>query len=207
MSEALNNATLGVFEDQLSAMVLAQEELTTELLGFQISRDNYLDNATMAEHSFPGSTTGEIDASGRMTGYLREFVTPIATEDLEPGSNLMTATVVHLFEDKDQVSLWMANQFLGEFQRAVSKDLGRDQLLVKAEPIAVKGFADESVGLYTVQATAAGLIGSTIIDFRVGRLLGVAYVVTMGDEHQLEPVKQLGVKLERKMIGVVLGSI
>ena len=101
----------------------------------------------------------------------------------------------------------MANQFLGEFQRAVAKDLGRDQQLVKAEPIPVKGFADEAVGLYTVQSTTAGLVGSTIIDFRIGRLLGVAYVVTMGDEHRLEPVRQLGLKLERKMISVVLGVI
>ena len=207
MSEALSNATLRVVEDQLPAMVLVEEALPPELRGFQVSKDSYLDNATMAEHSFPGSTTGEIDATGRLIGYLREFVTPTATEDLAPGTNLMAATVVHLFEDKDQVSLWMANQFLGEFQRMVSKDLGSGQQLVKADPTTVKGFSDEAVGLCTVQATATGLIGSSIVDFRIGRLLGVAYVVTMGDEHELELSSQLGMKLERKMIEVVLGSI
>ncbi len=206
MPSTLSNATLGVGEAELSSMALAGYGLSEGLEGFQVSKDGYLDNATVAEHSFPGNTTGEISGTGRITGYIREFVTPIPVEDIEPGDNLMAATVVHLFDDEDQVSLWMANQFLGEFQRAVFKDLGGGQQLVKAEPTPVKGFADEAVGMCTVQASGAGLIGSAIVDFRIGRLLGVAYVVTMGDEHDLALAQSLGLRLEQNMIKVVLGS-
>ncbi len=207
MPRALSKATLSVNEDHLPSMVLAKDGLPAEMGDFQTSKDSYLDNASMAEHGFPGSTTGEIDATGRITGYIREFVTPSPVEDIVPGSYLMAASVVHLFGEEEQVSLWISNQFLGEFQRSVHKDLGRGQLVVRAEPTSVKGFSDEAVAMCSVQSAAAGLVASTIVDFRVGRLLGVAYVVAMGEEHFLDLAQGLGLRLEQTMIKVVLGAI
>ncbi len=206
MPRALSKATFSISEDHLSSMVLTADGLPAEMNDFQASKDSYLDNATMAEHGFPGSTTGEIEATGRITGYIREYVTPSSVEDVVPGDYLMAATVVHLFEDEDQVSLWIANQFLGEFQRSVRKDLGRGQQVVKAEPTSIKGFSDEAVALCTVQSASAGLVASTIVDFRVGRLLGVAYVVTMGEDQSLDLAQTLGLRLEERMIRVVLGA-
>ena len=206
MPRALSKATLSIGEVHLSSMVLASDGLPVEMNDFQVSKDSYLDNATMAEHGFPGSTTGEIEATGRIAGYIREYVTPSSVEDVLPGDYLMAATVVHLFEEEDQVSLWIANQFLGEFQRSVRKDLGRGQQIVKAEPTSVRGFSDEAVALFTVQSAAAGLVASNIVDFRVGRLLGVAYVVTMGEDQSLDLAQTLGLRLEERMIRVVLGA-
>jgi hypothetical protein len=44
-----------------------------------------------------------------------------------------------------------------------------------------------------------------VIDFRVGRILGVAYVGTVGDHRRLKPTTELGLALERRIVRVVLG--
>ena len=206
MAEAFDRVTGGIGEQDLPSMVLAREELPYELQEFELARDGILDNETMAEQGFPGSTTGETRATGRTTGYLREFVSPAQPDTLPAGSNLIAATVVHLFQEGDQVSRWMTEKFLGEFQRFVGQELRQSQQLVSADQVQVDGFSDEVVGLRTVQTTHAGLVSSTIVDFRVGRLLGVAYLVSLGDVERNQLARQMGIELERKMVKVSLGS-
>ena len=207
MSNALETATRAIRQEDLPHMVTPVEELPTVLTGFQEGRHGELDNDTMAAQGFPGSTTETVAATGRITGYLREFVTPLNTGLGLPELDLMAATVVHLFNDSDQVSRWMWDRFLGEFKGFVGKELGKDQKLLSADELKMDGFSDEAVGLHTSQMTEAGLISSTVVDFRVGRLLGVAYVVTTGNVVRIEPVSEMGLALERRMVRVVLGSI
>ena len=207
MPGALDSATQTVAEEDLANMVLVREELPDELRGFQLAREGVLDNETMAAQGFPGSTTGETRATGRLTGYLREFVSAVDTAALQPGSSVMAATLLHIFRHKDEVSGWMKEKFLGEFQRFAGKDLGKGQQIVRAEQIPIDGFSDEAVGLRVLQTTPAGLVSSTIVDFRVGRLLGVAYLVALGDVEQRELVTQMGVELERRTVRVLLGAI
>ncbi len=45
------------------------------------------------------------------------------------------------------------------------------------------------------------------MDFRLGRLLGVVYVATLGDYSRLEVTQELGLTLERKIVRVVLGDL
>ena len=194
MSDALEAATRAIRGEDLPYMAIPAEELPGVLTGFQEWRHGELDNETMA-------------ATGRITGYLREFVTPLNAGLGLPELDLMAATVVHLFNDSDQVSRWMRDRFLGEFKSFVGKELGHDQKLISADEVTVDGFSDESVGLHTSQMTESGLISSTVVDFRVGRLLGVAYMVATGDVKRLEPVTEMGLALERRMVRVVLGSI
>jgi len=203
LPDALDRAAEGIREEDLSSMALAREELPYELREFQLAREGVLDNADMAEHGFPGSTTGEVRATGRITGYLREFVTPAPPQE---GSNVIAATVVHLFQDKLQVSRWMTGKFLGDFQRSVGRELGRGQQLISADRLQYEGFSDEAVGLRTLQTSDAGLVSSTIVDFRVGRLLGVAYLVTLGDVERKELVGQIGIELERRIVRILLGA-
>lgn len=180
MSEALYRATQAVTEAHLADMVLTSEELPAALRGFQLVRDGILENETMADHGFPGTTTEETRLTGRINGYLSEFIAaehtggPLPPQD---GSDLIAATVVHLFHDQEEVSRWMTNKFLGEFKYFVGRDLGSGQQLLKADPLEFEGLSDESVGLRTLQTTEFGLVSSTVSDFRVGRLLGVAYLV------------------------------
>ena len=206
MPEALDRATQGVAPEDLSGMVLDREDLPGELQTFQVGREGVLDNETMAAQGFPGSTTGETRAIGRLTGYLREFVDPVEPGPQDVGSNVIAATVVHLFENEEAVWRWMKEKFLGEFRRSVGKELGTLQQLVSADELQFDGFSDRAVGLRTLQTSHLGPVSSTIVDFRVGRLLGVAYLVAVGDVQRNHLVSEMGRQLERKIVRVVLGS-
>ena len=207
MSNSLESATSGISQEDLPYMVLTGDELPPSLGGFQEGRRGKLDNETMAAQGFPGNTAETVTATGRVTGYLREFVTPLRSGLDVPDVDLMAATVVHLFHDGEQVSRWMRDKFRGEFRSFVGRELENQQKLLSVDDVEVEGFSDEAVALRTLQSTEAGLISSTVVDFRVGRLLGVSYVVATGDVKRLEPATAMGVALERRMVRVVLGSI
>ena len=50
------------------------------------------------------------------------------------------------------------------------------------------------------------LVSSPIIDFRVGRLLSVAFVATLGDHTRLELTTELGLALDKRMVKAILGA-
>ena len=207
MSEALDRVTQAIDEGDLPFMVLVLEELPDELRGFLVAREDVLDNETMAAHGFPGTTAEAVGATGRIAGYLREFVNPREPGLPEIGSNVIAATVVHLFQDREQVLRWMTEKFLAEFERMLGQELEGGQQLISAHRLQFAGFSDEAVGLHTLQTSPVGLVSSTIVDFRVGRLLGVAYLVCVGDEDRKQMVGQMGIELERRMVRVLLEAI
>ena len=206
MSEAFDHASRSVGEESLALMALTSGELLPDLRKFQVAREGPLDNGAMAAQGFPGNTTWEINKTGRLNGYLREFVSPIHPALLQDGSDLIVASVVHLFEEPEQVSQWMEKKFLGEFKSFVGRELSEDQILVRAQQIEVEGYSDKAVGLHSLQTTDAGLVSSTVVDFRVGRVLGVAYVVSLGDVERKQLATQVGLILERRVVKVLLGS-
>src|SRR5215475_12861127 len=107
MSEAVNRDTQAITSSHLSRMVLHQRDLPAALRNFLPTRDNVLDNETMAQQGFPGSTAERFRALGRIAGYLGEFAAPAPEGDEIPaGYDLLTATVVHLFDDPEGVSRW-----------------------------------------------------------------------------------------------------
>ena len=77
MSEALNRATRSITEADLPRMVLEVRELPAEFQGFQPTHEGILDNATMAEQGFSGSSAEHFAAIGRLTGYVQEFSAPL----------------------------------------------------------------------------------------------------------------------------------
>ena len=188
-------------------MVLAREELPYEIRELRPSKDGLLGNETMAEQGLPGTTTAEIRTAGRITGYIREFVTQARPSTIQACSDVAAATLSHLFHDNLEVSLWMIEKFLRDSREAVGKDLGQGQKLLSVDRLQFDGFSDETVGLHTLQTTPAGLVSSTVVDFRVGRLLGVAYLVSLGDVDRKQLVQQLGLELERKMVKVLLDRV
>ena len=205
MSEAVHRATQTITASHLPRMVLEQRDLPVALRNFLPMRDNLLDNETMAQQGFPGSTAERFRALGRITGYLGEFAAPAPEGDeIPPGYDLLAATVVHLFEDPEGVSRWIDEIFVGEFCARVDQELHPGQRLLTVERLTTRGFADQAVGLRVLQSSEPGLVSSTIIDFRVGRLLGVAYVATLGNCERLELVEQLAHTLERRFVQVAL---
>jgi hypothetical protein len=205
MSEALYRATQTLTPADLPRLVLQQRDLPAALHDFLPMRDDTLDNETMAQQGFPGSTAERYRTVGRITGYMREFAAPIsAGEKIPTGADLLAATVVHLFDDPEGVTRWIDEIFVGEFCARVDQELHPGQRLLTVERLHPRGFADEAAGLRVLQSNEPGPVASTIIDFRVGHLLGVAYVVTLGNYNRLELVEQMAHMLERRFVAVAL---
>jgi hypothetical protein len=208
MSEALNRATRSIREGDLPRMVLELAELPPEFQGFHPSHDGLLDNATMAEQGFPGKSAERFAALGRITGYVQEFAAPVPRGEVIPvGYDLAVATVVHLFEDAPGVSCWMREIFLGQFEANAGQEIHPDQHLLMVERLPFRGFSDEVVGLRVLQSGPQGPVSSTVVDFRVGRLLGVVYLAAFGNCERQAIVERLGHALERKIVRVVLADL
>ena len=204
-NDALKRATAAINEADLEHMLLGIEDLPDLLNEFEIAREGILDNATMADHGFPGHTTESIAARGRITGYVREF-TPQELETALDGDLITAGTVVHLFEGNDDPSEWIKEIFLKEFLGNVGDLNDNGHELVHAEELELEGFYGKAASVFAVHDVPNGVLGSTIIDFSIGRLLGVAFVVSLGEVQNRELAKDLALRLERKVVRVALGS-
>jgi hypothetical protein len=208
MSEALNRATRTIREVDLPRMVLDLGELPPEFHGFHASRDGVLDNATMAEQGFSGNSAEGFAALGRIAGFVQEFAAPVPRGEVIPvGYDVAVASVVHLFEDAEGVSRWMEEVFLGQFEANSGQEIHAGQHLLMVERLPFHGFADETAGLRILQSGPQGPVSSTVVDFRVGRLLGVVYLASFGNCERRALVEHLGHALERKIVRVVLGDL
>ncbi len=208
MSTALHRATEVITDTDLPRMVLDRDELPPSLQSFISVHREFLDNQEMAEKGLPGSDAERFRAVGRITGYLHDFRAP-ATEDgsIPLGYDLAAATVVHLFDDPEGVTRWIDEVFLHDFEANVDKEIHPGQRILLAQRLQFPGFADTTAGLRIMQSTEDGPVSSTVIDIRVGRLLGVAYMATLGNFERQDLVQELGLALERKIVRVVLGDL
>ena len=204
-SFSLDRATYSVSESALDDMVLGKPGFPEQFQGHQVIREGPLDNDTLAQNGFEGTTAERFKQAGRVTGMMRELG-PTSNMAMSDGFDFMAASVVHLFDTPDSVHGWMHDIFLKDFEERVGESVGQGHQLVSATRLEPQGFFDEAVGLRVLQGGAAGLISSTVVDFRVGRLLGVVFIGTVGDHTRLGQVVQLGQTLEKRMVGVVLGS-
>ena len=186
-------------------MVLAKAQFPDQFQGHQVVREGTLDNETLAQNGFEGNTAERFVQAGRVTGVMRELG-PTSNMAMTDGFDFIAASVVHLFDTPDSVHTWMHEIFLKDFEDRVGESVGQGHQLVSATRLDPQGFFDEAVGLRVLQGGADGLISSTVVDFRVGRLLGVVFIGAVGDHDRLDQVMQLGQTLEKRMVSVVLGS-
>ena len=205
LTTSLERATYGIVEDQLKHMVLEQNDLIGEFAEFRVAREGLLDNQTMASRGFPGSTEERFQRAGRINGYVRELAPNRPRMD-QDGTSFVAATVAHLFDTPGSVEAWMRDVFLGEFAENVGREVGGGQTLVAAEELEPSGFYDQAVALKAVHDNQGSLVSSTVVDFRVGRLLGVAFVGVVGDHARLEQASEIAITLERRIVSVVLGG-
>jgi len=204
-SFSIDRATYSVGESALDLMVLEKTGFPEFFQGHQVIREGSLDNATLAENGFAGSTADRFSDAGLVTGMMRELG-PTSNMAMSDGFDFMAASVVHLFDSPDSVHHWMHDIFLKDFEDQIGESVGPGHQLVSATRLEPQGFFDEAVGLRILQGGTNGLISSTVVDFRVGRLLGVVFIGAVGDHDRLRPVEQLGQALEKQMVSVVLGS-
>ncbi len=204
-SFSIDRATYSVGESALDVMVLEKSAFPESFQGHQIIREGTLDNDTLAQNGFEGTTSKRFSEAGRVTGVMRELG-PTSNMAMVDGFDFMAASVVHLFDSPDSVRSWMHEIFLKDFEDRVGESVGQGHQLVSATRLEPQGFFDEAVGLRVLQGGVDGLISSTVIDFRVGRLLGVVFIGAVGDHDRLEQVEKLGQDLEKRIVSVVLGS-
>ena len=206
MTNSIAQATYNITDQSLENMALDLKNLQDELSGFSPFREIVLDNKLMASHGFPGNTEDRYNAAGRMTGYLREFASPSAIPKREDGQNIVAATVIHLFENEDSAASWMTDVFVKQFKDNVGREVGEDQKLVAVEELEIEDFYDRAVGIRAVQDGVDGILSTTVIDFRIGRILGVSFVVTVGDHGRTELTTMLGLELERNIVRELLAT-
>ncbi|MDA1175109.1 MAG: hypothetical protein O2826_11420, partial [Chloroflexi bacterium] len=165
-------------------------------------------NETMAKHGFGKKTADDLVKLGRITGYVREFVVPqgAATLEEEPAEIIMAATVIHLFESEDAVKRWIDDSFVRDFRDNVGKESNEGQTLQGVEILEVEGLHDYAASLLVLHEMPDAILASTIIDFRMGNLLGVAYIVAKRDVTLSALAKKLAVALEQQMVRVALGA-
>ncbi len=204
-SFSIDRATYSVGESALDVMVLEKSAFPESFQAHQIIREGTLDNDTLAQNGFEGTTSKRFSEAGRVTGVMRELG-PTSNMAMVDGFDFMAASVVHLFDSPDSVHSWMHEIFLKDFEDRVGESVGQGHQLVSATRLEPQGFFDETVGLRVLQGGVDGLISSTVIDFRVGRLLGVVFIGAVGDHDRLEQVEKLGQDLEKRIVSVVLGS-
>lgn len=201
-TSAIVRATTDVTEEDLQRMALGQSELPSEFEGYKVGREGPLTNKMMADQGFPGSSAKRFQKFGRINGFMREFA---GASDAKDGGNFMAATVVHLFDSPESVYTWMNDVFLHDFEENIGTKLDNDQELVAVERLKPEGFFDEAVAIKALHNENDKMISVTIVDFRLGRLLGVSFVGTQGDHNRLELAMKLGVALEKNIVRVALG--
>jgi hypothetical protein len=204
-TDAFRRATDAVSEADLEHMLLDPEDMPPELAGFVVAREGELDNETMAEHGFPGQTEESIRDAGRISGYLRETSRELE-EEPETGLIVSAGMVAHLFRDRESVERWIDETFLTEFVGNAGRVLDNGHELLHAEEVPVSGFHGKAAGVFAVHDVPVGVIGSTIVDFALGRLLGVAFVVALGNREHLSTARDLALRMERRFVSVALGG-
>jgi hypothetical protein len=205
---ALLDAVHNVLTNELPYMALNSSQLPDELARFELLREAELDNETMAKHGFGQKTADDLAELGRISGYVREFVVHqgAATLQDEPAEIVMAATVVHLFETEDAVKRWIDESFVRDFRDNVGKESTEGQVLQGVEILEVEGLHDYAASLLVIHEMPDAVLASTIIDFRMGNLLGVAYVVAKRDITLSALAKELALALEQQMVRVALGG-
>lgn len=204
MTTALSQSTYKISNFMaLKNMVLPIDSLPKELKEFKLLRESELENSTMAMHGFPGNNEEIYTKAKRLTGYMREFCSPVMPQHKD-GSDILAATIVHLFENEDSPHNWMENIFTKQFKDNLGKEINGEQKLVAVEQLEIDDFYDKSVGIRAVQDGQEGTLSTTIIDFCIGRLLGVSFVVTVGDHGRTELTTMLGLELESSIVKELL---
>ena len=206
MQNALTRATYKIANNDLQRMALTKEHLSQEFTDFEVVREGEFTNEVMADLPLSDHTAEELRSLGRLTGYQREWVTTVEDSLVSDGMDLAVATVIHLLVSPEAVSNWMVKVFLEEFTAKVGANLGSDHHLVSVDQFEPEEqFYDRAVGVRAMQQGSGGLVSSSVLDFRLGRLLGVVYIVTSGDQNRSKVAELLGKKLERQMVAVTVG--
>ncbi len=205
MPDRISSSTFQLSEADLPDMVLSDEDLPPKYTDYTLLSERLLDNRTMAEQGFADATEERFREIGRITGFVREFGMP-RRRSAADGADFIFGSVAHLFDTPQGVHDWMHDIFLADFERNIGMEVGEGQKLLNATRLDPKGFYDEAVALQTLHDSSGRIISSTIVDFRVGRVLGVVFMATIGNHQRLDEATELSIAMEKIIVGSALSA-
>jgi hypothetical protein len=199
----LNSLTYMIENEDLEQMVLRADEVPDEFKEFNIINEGMLDNEELAESGFPGDSEEYFKNYGRINGYMREFGSRELV-NIKENEKFIMGCVVHLFDHERDVNKWMEEVFLKRFMDRTGELIGVNQKLISVTEVLSDEFYDHSLAVDLVQSSPSGDVLFTIVDFKIGRLLGVCFIGTKGTQSQIGLCEQLGLVFEQKIARVVL---
>lgn len=205
--DRLSRMTYTVASEDLRLMVLDRAQLPEEIAGFDPLREGELDNEALAKRSGADTLESLTDAH-RLNGYESAFAVAQGASTLaeEPAALLEASTAVHLFERPDNVRDWIDGAFVARLRSSVGTEDGEGRRTTGVELLRPPRFHGHSAGLLVVQDVPGGELASTIVEFQLGRVLGVVAAVAKVDRPYLDLAAELGARLERQIVRTVLGS-
>lgn len=208
VEDRIAQMTLSVSPDALRQMVLDLPLLPSELRRFELLQEAAIDNHTLANRSGGRDTIESLTEAGRLDGYHMSFAVEQGSSTLaeEPADLLEVSTSVHLFEKPDDVRGWIENSFIKRLRDSVGHEDQQGQRITGVELLSPSGFHASCGGLLILQDVPGGELATTVVEFELGRILGVATAVAKVDLSYLNLVNQIGLELERQIVRVVLGG-
>ena len=188
----------------LEYMPLEVKDLPFELRGYQMSRDEAVDNLQFSRYPFRDATAADLLRMGRQGGWLKECNTPPEVEIVD-GLILTAATSVHLFDRPSAVSRWIQEQFVSHTLAHIGQDeSGGPRRMLQARELAKPaGLYDQAAALHLLQDSPLGPFSVNSINFRLGRLLGCAFLGVIGDHNEAFLANELAQALEKNMAQVL----
>ncbi len=206
--DRLARFTLDVASPDLRHMTLDKSGLPGEVAAFEPLRDEQVDNDAYAKRGESLESLESLAAAKRLDGYETAFVVPQGASTLaeEPAELLEVATAVHLFESPDDVEAWIDNAFVNRLRGGVGESDALDRKIAGVELLRPAGFYGRAAGLLVLREVPGGEIASTVVEFQLGRVLGVASAVSKADKSHFDLAVDLGSRLERQIVRVVLDA-
>ncbi len=207
-SDRLARMSLDVTSADLRHMTLDKPQLPGELAAFEQLREEAVSNEEYARRGESLETADSLVAANRLDGYESAFVVPQggATLAEEPAELLEVSTAVHLFEQPGDVEAWIDEAFVSRLLRSVGEADALDRKITGVERLRPEGFYGRAAGLLVLRDVPGGELVSTTVEFQMGRMLGVATAVAKVDKPHLDLAVDLGLRLERGIVRVMLGG-
>ena len=188
----------------LEPMPLTAALLPPELRGYETSQAGPVSNEKFSQYPFRETTAADLQRLGRQGGWLQEHNSPRDWE-IADGLLLTAATSVHLFDRPAAVASWIQEQFVEHALSRIGQKAGSaGRRLLQAQQLPEPaGLYDRAAALYLLQDSPMGIFTVNMVNFRLGRLLGSAFIGTIGDHSRPEITQTLAQALERNMAQVL----
>ena len=205
MPDPVHRATERLGEADLPALVLGPSELPEELGPMAVEGENVLDNDDLIANLFPELSPHTLRHDlGRLSGYVRRFAAVEAGPPAE-GAIVAVGATSHLYETPDNVARWVTEIFPGRFESKVGQSLA-GRFLHRCDRFSPRGLSDLTQGMEIMGEASGIMTTQVIIDFRVGRVLGVVFVHASGDVARRAQAEQLAKAQEAKIVRISLGA-